>query len=86
MRFRFKDIVEILVGEWSCFINGQQLDISNEEELTKYRNYLVVSVNAQNNCLNLELKPWETPAVKDCSNEDWYKEHINQFGTEPGFF
>ena len=86
MFFRLEDSAKILAGEWSCSVNGQQIDISNEEEMTKYRNFLVVSVTAQNNCLNLEIKPWEPPITKDCSAEDWYKEHIKQFGTAPGFF
>ena len=86
MQFRFEDVAKILAGEWSCSVNGQPIDISTEGEMAKYRNYLVVSVSAQNNSLNLEIKPWEPPIVKDCSDEDWYKEHIKQCGTAPGFF
>lgn len=82
---RLEDIAKILVGEWSCWVDHQQIEI-NDEERAKYRNYVVVSINAQNNHLNLEIKPWESPVTKVDPNEKWYHEYTKQFGTAPDFF
>jgi len=86
MLLRLEDITKVLVGEWSCAVDGQQIDINNEEEIAKYKNYSVVSINADNNHLNLEIKPWDSPVTKVDPNEKWYQEHIKQFGTAPDYF
>lgn len=86
MFLRLEDIAKVIVGKWSCTVDGQQVDITNEEVMTTYRNHLVVSIKAESNQLNLEIKPWESPTTKVDPNEAWYQEHIKQFGTAPDFF
>lgn len=46
-----------MIGTWLCVIDGQQIDIANEDEMVKYRNHLVVSIKAEDNQINLEIKP-----------------------------
>lgn len=86
MYLRLEEIAKVIVGKWSCVVDGQQIDIANEEVMTTYRNYLVVFIKAEGNQLNLEIKPWESPTTKVDLNETWYQEHIKQFGTAPDFF
>ena len=86
MFLRLEDIAKVIVGKWTCVVDGQQIDIANEDLMTTYRNHLVVSIKAENNQLNLEIKPWEFPTTKVDPNEAWYQEHIKQFGTAPDFF
>ena len=86
MYLRLEDVVKIIAGKWSCTINGQQLDINNEEKITKYRNYVVTSMSACDDQLNLEIRPWESPTTKVDPNDACYQEHIKQFGTAPDYF
>lgn len=86
MFLRLEDVIKVIVGKWSCVVDGQQIDITHEDEIAKYRNHLVVSINADGGQLNLEIKPWVSPTTKVDPNEAWYQEHIQQFGTAPDFF
>lgn len=86
MFIRLEDIAKILVGEWSCMIDNHRIDIKNDEELAKYKNYVVVSINSEKDCINLEIKPLESPTTKICLDDEWCKEYKKQFGTEPSFF
>lgn len=86
MFLRLDDVMKVIVGKWSCVNDGKIIDITNEEEIAKYRNYSVVSINVDDNQLNLEIKPWEAPATKVDPNEAGYQEHIKQFGAAPDFF
>lgn len=86
MFIRLEDIAKILVGEWSCMIDNHRIDIKNDEELAKYKNYVVVSINAEKDCINLEIEPLESPTTKICSDDEWFKEYQKQFGTEPSSF
>lgn len=86
MFLRLEDVIKVISGKWSCAVDGRQIDITSEDEMAKYRNQLVVSVNVYDDQLNLEIKPWESPTTKVDPNEEWYKEHIKQFGAAPDFF
>lgn len=86
MFLRLEDVIKVVVGKWSCIVDGQHVDITNEDEIAKYKNYLVVSMNVENNQLSLEINPGEPFYTKCDPNEAWYKEHIKQFGTAPDFF
>ena len=35
MFLRLEDVIKLLVGEWSCTVDGLQIDINNEEEMNK---------------------------------------------------
>ena len=63
-----------------------KIDIINEDETAKYRSHLVVSINVDNNQLNLEIGPREFPDRCIGSTEIWYPEHIKQFDATLDFF
>jgi hypothetical protein len=86
MFLRLEDIAKVIVGKWTCVVDGQQIDIANEDVMSTYRNHLVVSIKAENNQLNLEIKTLGSPTTKVDPNEAWYQEHIKQFGTAPDLF
>lgn len=86
MFVRVEEIAKILTGEWSCYIDGQQVDMNIEENIEKYKNYEVHEISNANNRITLKIKRWETPTTKVDPNEAWYQEHIKQFGRAPDYF
>lgn len=83
---RLEDVLDCLSGDWFCSVDGQKISIDGADELKRYKNYLVMSIRAQENCIVLELKPWEPPDASDSAGEAWYEEHVKEFATEPSFF
>lgn len=47
MLLRLEDIAKVIVGKWLCAVDGQQIDITNEEVMTTYRNHLFVSIKTE---------------------------------------
>ena len=85
MLVRVEDIAKILVCEWVCYIDSQEIDMSDEEKFNLYKNYCVHAIRNEKARIILEITPWESPRVKDCSNDEWYKENMKRFGIEPDF-
>lgn len=83
---RFEEILNIIKCELICYVDEQQVQTTNSEELIKYNNHLVESITVKEGCVVLNLKPWEPRYPQDCSNEEWYKEHETTFGIPPDFF
>lgn len=44
MFFRLEDLRKILKTKCICYVDGHRINTESEEELDRYRNYLVVSV------------------------------------------
>lgn len=87
MFLKLADIKEILKGSWLCRVEEDKLICPQSKELKKeYSDWCVASISSDNGCIILELKPWPVSQTVDCSDEDWYKEHIKQFGAAPTFF
>lgn len=83
---RLEDILKITEGNLICFVDNQKIEHFSEQDLDYYKNHIVVSLNATDSDIIIKLKPFETQKTDDCINDDWYKEHVKQFGTVPGFF
>lgn len=82
MNFRLEDLLKIIKGDFVCVLDNSPI---NHERIGEYKNHAVKSVRAQEGFIVVELQPWNLPMTYDCSGEEWYKEYIKQFGTEPSF-
>jgi hypothetical protein len=86
MLFRFEDIAKILDGSRVYYLNGQPIRMDSDEEINRYRGYLVEKITNRDGHIVVEIRPWEAPKAEACSPEVWYQEHIKQFGRVPDFF
>ena len=86
MFIRLEDILKVTEGNLICFVDDQKIESCSEQDLDHYKNHIVVSLNATANDIIIKLEPYEIPKTDDCINDAWYKEHVKQFGTVPGFF
>lgn len=60
--------------------------LDSDEELDRYKNYLVEKIKIQDDYIVLEIRPWEFLQTDTCSHDEWYREHMKQFGRAPDYF
>ena len=51
--------------------------MDSDEEINRYKDYLVEKITSQDGHVVVEIRPWEAPQAEACSHESWYQEHIN---------
>lgn len=82
---RFEDLLKIIKGNFVCELDGKR--VTNDEiDADAYQNYEIASIGIENDSILIELKPFESVTPEFNPNDNWVKEHKNQFESEPSFF
>ena len=86
MLLRLEDIVKILKCKFICRFDKESFCSENKKLVKKYCDMHVLSINLENDRVVIELAMQKFPIAEECADEEWYKEHIKQFGSPPTFF
>ena len=86
MNWKTEEILKLIKGAVVCSIKGERKVFSSgQEALDQVKGkYEVLSISSEGDAVLVVME--EDKTVLNDLSADWVKEHVERFGTEPGFF
>lgn len=89
MDLETKRVLSKIQGGFTCMVNDEEYSFASYNEVQKdekIMDYVIEAISEKDGQIVVMMKIDTTHAPTFDEKEEWVKQHIKQFGTEPSFF